>query len=174
MTVEQTGTRTDLTGGMPATQTAQLSHGLTVAERASLMSIAGELIPAAHGMPSAADVVTDERLAFVLGARPDLVEPLGAALRADLGSDVTSRLAALESSEPTNLSALQLVIVAAYYTDSRVRELIGYGGQQAIALESWPGSLSADDDLIIQVRGRGPTWRDPATGKRAVAEKGAT
>jgi hypothetical protein len=48
--------------------------------RSTLASIADHLIPAAHGMPSARDVVDDARLRFVLGTRPDLVEPLVAAL----------------------------------------------------------------------------------------------
>jgi uncharacterized protein (DUF885 family) len=71
-------------------------------------------------MPSAADVVDGDRIEFVLRARPDLVEPLRAALRSDLGSNLESRLAAL-ADEPTNLAALQLTIVAGYYTDKRER-----------------------------------------------------
>ena len=50
--------------------------------RATFAAVADHLIPAAHGMPSAGDVVSDVRLRFVLGARPDLIEPLRAALRA--------------------------------------------------------------------------------------------
>ena len=58
---------------------------LDAAERAALGAVADTLIPAAHGMPSAAEILTDERLRFVLRARPDLVEPLRAALRPELG-----------------------------------------------------------------------------------------
>ena len=64
--------------------------------RRTFAAIAAHLIPAAHGMPSAGDVVGDARLAFVIGARPDLAEPLNAALRPELGSDVAARLATLE------------------------------------------------------------------------------
>ena len=39
--------------------------------------------------------------------------------------------------EPTTLAALQLSIVGGYYTDKRVRELIGYPGQEAIEVKSW-------------------------------------
>ena len=45
-----------------------------------LAAIADHLIPAAGEMPSAADVVDRDRLEFVLRARPDLAEPLRAAL----------------------------------------------------------------------------------------------
>jgi hypothetical protein len=138
-------------------------------ERATLDAIADRLIPAAHGMPSAAEVLDDDRLRFVLNARPDLTEPLRAALRADLGDDVGVRLDVLGRDEPSTLGALQLVIVAGYYTDRRVRELIGYPGQMALELRSWEYPVYLEEGLIDAVLARGPVWRDPATGGRAVA-----
>jgi hypothetical protein len=138
-------------------------------ERATLGAIADRLIPAAHGMPSAAEVLSDDRLRFVLDARPDLLDPLRAALRPELGgAGVEGRLEALGRDEPATLGALQLVIVAAYYTDKKVRELIGYPGQMALELRSWelPGYI--EEGLIDAVLARGPSWRDPATGQRAV------
>jgi hypothetical protein len=137
-------------------------------ERATLGAVADRLIPAAGEMPSAADVLDDTRLRFVLSARPDLVDPLRAALRPDLGDDVKSRLEALGRDEPATLGALQLVIVAGYYTDVRVRELIGYPGQMALELRSWEYPVYLEEGLIDAVLARGPVWRDPVTGHRAV------
>jgi hypothetical protein len=142
---------------------------LSAAERATFAAIADQLIPAAHDMPSAADVLTDERLRFVLGARPDLAGPLRAALRADLGDDVTARLDILARNDPASLSSLQLVIVGGYYTDKRVRDLIGYPGQQALTVRSWEYPPYLEEGLIDAVLARGPVWRDPATGVRATA-----
>jgi hypothetical protein len=142
---------------------------LDAAARRTFANIADRLIPAAHGMPAAAGVVGDERLRFVLRARPDLAGPLAAALRPELGDDVEARLAALERDEPVALAALQLVIVGGYYTDKAVRELIGYPGQQAIEVRSWEYPPYLEEGLIDAVMARGPVWRDPATGKRAVA-----
>jgi hypothetical protein len=136
-------------------------------ERATLSAVAGLLIPAAHGMPSAADVLNDDRLRFVLIARPDLLEPIRSALRADLGDDPGVRLEALARDEPAALGALQLAIVAGYYTDKRVRELIGYPGQEAITIRSWELPTYLEEGLIDAVLARGPVWRDPATGMRA-------
>ena len=141
---------------------------LSEAERALLGRVADHLIPAAHGMPSAADVLTDERLRFVLAARPDLLEPIRRALRAGLADDPAERVAALAADDPAALGALQLAIVAGYYTDKRVRELIGYPGQEAITIRSWEVPSYVEDGLIDRVLARGPVWRDPATGKRAV------
>ena len=178
--MKDTGAPTDLTGGMPATagapggsgrsgpsgEEAPLSHD----ERATFAAIADHLIPAAHGMPSAADVLTDDRLRFVLNARPDLGEPLRAALRGELGDDVGTRLETLGRDDPTVLGALQLVIVAGYYTDRNVRELIGYPGQMALDIRSWEYPAYLEEGLIDAVLARGPVWRDPATGQRVVAQ----
>ena len=135
--------------------------------RAIFAEVADHLIPAAGAMPSAAEVATEDRLRFVLRARLDLLDPLRAALRPDLGSDVAARLVAL-ATEPATLAALQLAIVAAYYTDKRVRELIGYPGQMAIELKSWLVPAYLEEGLIDAVLARGPAWRDPRTGRRAV------
>jgi len=165
-----TGAPTDLEGGMPATgDPADVGSlpALDDRERALFAAIADHLIPAAGDMPSAADVVDDDRLAFVLRARPDLADPLKAALRGEFGDDVAGRLARL-ADEPTNLSALQLAIVGGYYTDKRVRDLIGYPGQMALELRSWEYPAYLEEGLIDAVLARGPVWRDPSTGQRAV------
>lgn len=141
---------------------------INASEQATFAAVADQLIPAAHGMPSAGEVVAEKRLAFVLGARPDLEEPLTQALRPELGDDPAARLQRLAASEPNLLSALQLVVVGGYYTDKRVRELIGYPGQEAITLQSWKLPNFIEEGLIDQVLTRGPVWRDPATGRRAV------
>ena len=133
-------------------------------------SVADLLIPAAHGMPSAADVVTADRLGFVLGARPDLAKPLRAALRRELGDDPHARVDALARDEPANLAALQLVLVGGYYTDSRVRELIGYPGQLALEVDSWQNSAYLKEGLIEAVLARGPVWRDPQGRTRSSAD----
>ena len=117
-------------------------------------------------MPSAAEVLGDDRLRFVLIALPDLLEPLKAALRPDLGDDVEARLEALAWDDPSSLGALQLVIVAGYYTDRQVRDLTAIPARRRSRSGRGCSGLH---------RGRthrrgalaGPVWRDPATGQRA-------
>ena len=141
---------------------------LDATEVATLRAVADRLIPAAGDMPSAADVLSEARLRFVLNARPDLLGPLRAALRPELGGDVGARLDVLGRDEPATLYALQLVIVGGYYTDTQVRDLIGYPGQMALELRSWEYPAYLEDGLIDAVLARGPVWRDPSTGRRAV------
>ena len=137
------------------------------AARAAFTAVAEQLIPAAHGMPSAGEIVGGARLAFVLRARPDLLEPLREALRPGLGADAPSRLATLEREAPELLGVLQQVVVFGYYTDKGVRDLLGYPGQEAKTLYSWKVPDFIEEGLTDQVLARGPVWRDPATGRRA-------
>jgi len=134
---------------------------------AVLAAVAGHLIPEAHGMPSAGVVVDETRLRFVLGARPDLAEPLHSALRPELGDDPAARLAILEGDEPDHHGALVLAVVGGYYTDKGVRDRLGYPGQEAKQLYSWRYPEYMEEGLIDKVLARGPVWRDPATGRRA-------
>jgi hypothetical protein len=144
--------------------TALLDDG----ELATFRAMADVLIPAAHGMPSAGDVVDVDRLRFVLSARPDLLEPLRAALRPGLDDDPRVRVESLERDAPGDLAALHLVLVGGYYTDTQVRDLIGYPGQMALELRSWEYPAYLEEGLIDAVLARGPVWRDPSTGTRAV------
>ena len=137
--------------------------------RATLTTIAASLIPAAHGMPSAGEVIGETRLRFVLTSRPDLAAPLAQALRPELGEDPQARLATLERDEPANHAALVSTIVFAYYTDKGVRDALGYPGQQAKQLYSWRLPEYIEEGLIDQVLARGAVWRDPATGVRSTA-----
>jgi hypothetical protein len=151
----------------PAQASLDPVSALDRGRRAIFAVIADRLIPAAHGMPSAGEVVGDARLGFVLRARPDLAEPLAAALRPELGDDPATRLATLERDEPDHHGALLLAVVGGYYTDAGVRERLGYPGQLAKQLYSWQYPVYLEEGLIDQVLARGPVWRDPDTGRRA-------
>ena len=139
-----------------------LDNALDPVRRAVFREVASHLIPAAHGMPAAGDVVDDRRLAFVLQARPDLVEALRVALRPELGDDPGTRLATLAAGEPESASALQLAVVAGYYTDTAVRAAIGYPGQVAKPVTAFDFPAYIEEGLIDPVLERGPIWRDPA------------
>jgi hypothetical protein len=141
-------------------------HVLDPGRRAVLAALADAFVPAAHGMPSAGAVVDEARLSFVLGARPDLAAPLGDALRPELGDDPVERLDRL-AAEPDVLAALQLVVVAGYYTDAAVRAAIGYPGQVARPVSALDYPTYLAEGLIDAVVDRGPIWRDPGDPGRA-------
>ena len=182
MTQEGTGAPTDVVGGItptealapPAGADARLAADPVAAidadGRRVIAAVADYMIPEAHGMPSAAAIVDEARLRFVLTARPDLLEPLVAALRPELGDDPNARFETLAREDPAALAALQLTIVGGYYTDRSVRRLIGYPGQMAIEVRSWELPPFIEEGLIDDVMARGPVWRDPRTGERASSD----
>ena len=73
-------------------------------QRAAFAAVADSLIPEAHGMPSAGDIVDETRLRFVLRARPDLIEPFQAALGYRVGDDPAP---ASRRSNATNRTTMQ-------------------------------------------------------------------
>lgn len=139
----------------------QVAVRLDPSRQAALAEVADQLIPAAHGMPSAGDIVDGACVAFVLGARPDLAEPLRAALADDVPSGAQERLAALGTSRPDLLDALQLVVVAGYYSDAAVRAALGYPGQVARPVSAFDYPEYVEEGLIDRVLERGSIWRRP-------------
>jgi hypothetical protein len=135
--------------------------------RASFAAVADYLIPEAHGMPSARDIVDDVRLRFVLRARPDLIEPFQAALGEQFGDNPSARLTALERDEPDQHAALLLVVVGGYYTDQDVRDRLGYPGQVAKPVNAWQYPDYLEEGLIDPEKAQKPIWRDPSTGRPA-------
>ena len=76
-----------------------------------------------------------------------------------------ARLAALAEHDPEALAALQLVIVAGYYTDADVRDRLGYQGQVAKPVTALDYPAYLEEGLLDRVIERGPIWRDPAAGR---------
>lgn len=129
-------------------------------DRDQLRRFADVLIPAAHGMPSAAEVgVADDQLDRVLAVRDDLAAPLLRAL-ARVDADAHDRsLAALARDDVEAHDALLLVIVGGYYIDAGVRRRLGYDGQ--VPAEVRPEIIPdyVEEGLIEPLLERGPVYR---------------
>ena len=128
--------------------------------RATFRALADVLIPAAEGMPAASEVgVHESVLDRILALRPDLSERLLRGLRAAAGQAPQETARRLNAEDPDALSAIGLAAAAAYYMQPRVRELIGYPGQ-----ENRPGNPDATPEYVAngmlqQVIDRGPIYR---------------
>ena len=128
--------------------------------RATFRALADVLIPAAEGMPAASEVGVHEAvLDRILALRPDLSERLLRGLRAAAGQAPQEMARRLNAEDPDALSAIGLAAAAAYYMQPRVRELIGYPGQ-----ENRPGDPDATPEYVAngmlqQVIDRGPIYR---------------
>lgn len=142
---------------------------LTDELRDRLRAFADALIPAAHGMPAASEVgVADAQLDKVLRARPDLLEPMVAALaHADPG-DLDGSLARMQAATPEGHDALVTAVAGGYYTNRDVRKRLGYDGQQPIEVRPEIIPNYVEEGLIDPVLERGPIYRripDPKDGE---------
>lgn len=136
--------------------------------RRALETIGDYLIPEAHGMPAASDMmVGTSQLDLVLSSRPDLAPRLERALgEAEVEEDVASFVNALRTSDPEGYDAVTLAIVAGYYMHPEVHELIGYPGQvpkDAQRLGEREIYQEGLMDLAQKVIDRGPIYRPTPT-----------
>ena len=132
------------------------------AERAAFGRMAEVMLPGTDTMPSAGRAgVPGPGLDEVLEARPDLVEPLGRALR-DLGDSFSlENLARYLSADEEAYAALTVCAAAAYYLSPEVRDQIGYPGQEARSFDPYEYVGWIDEGLLDPVTERGPIWRRP-------------
>ena len=138
-------------------------QGISADQRACFAALADEMIPASPTMPSATGADAHHSgLDAVLHARPDLVDPLRAALD-DLGASPayagsSSLLTwARSGGHEHSWGVLSTVVVAAYFLNPQVCAELGYPGQEAIPVDQQPDDI--DPQQLDQVRQRGPVFR---------------
>jgi len=128
-----------------------------------LVAIADTLIPAADGMPAASEVdIAGTALKAVLTARPDLERHLARAFL--LAGDIDKPQEALDSLQQLDAAAYEailMIVTGGYYMNSRVRELLGYTGQQPQPVRIGEIPEYVSEGLLDRVMARGPRYRDP-------------
>ena len=126
--------------------------------RAQLGAIADQLIPAGSGMPSASEAgVAGRFLDEVLAARPDLAEPLGAALASVEALAPGAAIAKLRDSD--GWGVLTAVVPGAYFLNPETRAALGYPGLEPRPIDPDAPPDYADDGLLDSVIARGPVYR---------------
>ncbi len=111
-----------------AAQVQPNAEPLTPAQQQRLAALGDALILPVDGLPGGGSVAIESGLANkVLEERPDLAEPLARAL----GDESIAHVHELGQSDPQTWMAAITVIAGAYYLDPRVRERVGYPGQEA-------------------------------------------
>lgn len=129
--------------------------------RSTFSRIADVLIPEAEGMPSASaiGVQTEMYLDRILGLRPDLSEAFFRGISSSEGKDPKTAAEDLNAHDSEALSAIGLVASSAYYMAPRVRELIGYPGQQSVTFDADAVPEYVANGMLKQVEDRGPIFR---------------
>lgn len=136
------------------------SH-LTSEQRLIFAAIADFLIPNAEGMPSASEAgVHGPILDRVLSLRPDVSEAFYRGLLKSVGRSGADAASALNSDDPEAFGAISLAASAAYFMLPRIRELIGYPGQESRPdpdPDATPPYVT--NGMLQQVIDRGPIYK---------------
>ncbi len=132
---------------------------LSETDRARLAEFARVMIPGGAGQPSAEEVdLANAPVADVLRIDPSRVGPVAAflSLTGDIGT--LGDVERLAQSDPDGFQALSVVLATAYFMHPKVRDAIGYRGQEA--RDSSVGLTDDDLKMVAEVTHRGPVFRD--------------
>ena len=131
---------------------------ITDPARATLEQVADLLIPASDRMPSASAAgVAGELLDATVRIRPDLWRRSQPVLAACDDHDPKAVLADIQANDVRAFDALCELVAGAYFMNPRVRELVGYNGQESSTSLM---EMSEFMDLIVPVVERGPIYRE--------------
>ena len=121
-------------------------------QRRIFAALGDVLIPASDTMPSAVSAgVADALIDQVLGYRPDLAEPLAAAVAACAGMDPVAALDELAAQSPEQFEALTVLTGGAYFQSPAVKAAMPYDAAPRPAREDMDSYI----DLLANVVERG-------------------
>lgn len=138
-----------------------MSSRLSPEERNNFRALADALLPAHGAMPSASAVdVADSTLDHLIGLRADLLPDLLRGLRTiNAEESADSAIERLSDADSDALCAIRLFALAGYYQHPRVRQLIGYPGQESHEPDIQDPPPYVASGLLAPVLQRGPIWR---------------
>ena len=129
-------------------------------DRDVFAAIADILIPDAEGMPAASAVgVHEDVLDRILGLRPDLAEAFRRGIAFARGKDARVAAEALNQEDAQALTAIGLIASAGYYMAPRVRDLIGYPGQERRTFDADAVPEYVANGMLKVVQDRGPIFK---------------
>jgi len=123
------------------------------------LELADFLIPAYGRMPRFSDVCSYEDALKSLDFRIDLKEGFERGVSADTSEGVEQALERLNVGDGPAFSAVSTIALATYYMNPRVRELIGYPGQENVAYDSKATQSYLTDGSLAKVIARGRKYR---------------
>lgn len=125
----------------------------------TFLALADFLIPAHGNMPKFSDVCSYADAARALDFRVDLKEGFARAVGASASAGAEPYLEKLNRADGAAFGAVTTVTIATYYMNPRVRELIGYPGQENVQYDSKATQLYITDGSLARVIDRGRKYR---------------
>jgi hypothetical protein len=128
-------------------------------KQANFLALADFLIPAFQDKPRFSDVCTFDDALRSLDFRTDLKEGFERAVAADVGESAEAALEKLDGDDPAAFTAVTTITLTTYYMNPRVRELIGYPGQENVPYDSKATQSYLTDGSLAKVIARGRKYR---------------
>ena len=123
------------------------------------LALADFLIPAHREMPRFSDVCSYADAERALDFRVDLKEGFARAVAASASASAEACLEQLNNGDGEAFTAVSTIVIATYYMNPRVRELIGYPGQENVKYDSMATQIYLTDGALGRVVARGRKYR---------------
>ena len=125
----------------------------------TFLALADFLIPAYEKRPSFGAFCSYDDAIRALGFRPDLRENFERAVAVEMKGGPERALEKLNARDGGAFSALTTIIIATYYMNPKVRESIGYPGQENVSYNSKETQSYLLDGSLARVIARGRKYR---------------
>lgn len=125
----------------------------------TFLALADFLIPAFQTMPRFSEVCSWDDARQALDFRSDLREGFVRGLGIAAADGPEPALEKLNATDPDAFGAITTIALAAYYMNPRVRELIGYPGQENVAYDARATQSYLTDGSLAKVVARGRKYR---------------
>jgi hypothetical protein len=125
----------------------------------TFFALADFLIPAHGKMPKFSDVCAYADVEKSLDFRVDLKPGFARGIAVDPATDAEARLESLNKEDGEAFTAITTIAIATYYMSPRVRELIGYPGQENVPYDSKATQSYLTDGSLGQVVASGRKYR---------------
>ncbi len=130
------------------------------ARAGTFLAIADFLIPAYESMPAFSSVSSWQDAVSALDFRPDLKEAFYRGLDAgDRAAGPEASLEALHEDDAAAFDAVSTLVITTYYMNPKVRDLIGYPGQENVTYDPHDTQSYLTDGSLSQVIARGRRYR---------------
>ncbi|MFA6157219.1 hypothetical protein [Mesorhizobium sp.] len=125
----------------------------------TFFALADFLIPAHGKMPKFSDVCGYADVETSLDFRIDLKPGFARGVAVDPANGAEACLESLNKEDGEAFSAITTIAIATYYMSPRVRELIGYPGQENVPYDSKETQIYLTDGSLGHVIARGRKYR---------------
>jgi hypothetical protein len=125
----------------------------------TFLALADFLIPTYEKKPSFGAFCSYDDAIRALGFRPDLREAFERAVAVDMKDGSEAALEKLNAGDGEAFSALTTIVITTYYMNPKVRESIGYPGQENVSYDSKETQSYLLDGSLARVIARGRKYR---------------